>query len=97
MADEGTFRLNEPDRFVWRHWEGELVFFDEHSGDTRLLSGWAGPVLELIAERQPIDTEALRRDLASLAGLPDDESLRERVQEAIDMLRGFGMVSDGAP
>lgn len=96
MGEKPLLRLENPDRFSWRHWDGEFVFFDELSGDTRLIYGCAGAVLELIAEKQPVDVEAISVELAAAANVPIDDKLRERVQEAVDTLRGFVLIGDAA-
>jgi hypothetical protein len=92
MAEARCLRLEDQDRFVWRHWDGELIFFDDESGETRLLSGWAGAVLDLIAERQPIGIEALENELAAATDSADDTGHRERIREAVDMLRDNGLI-----
>lgn len=96
MGGKPLLRLESPDRFSWRHWDGEFVFFDELSGETRLIHGWAGAVLEVIAERQPIDIERIGIELAAEADLPLDDNLRERIREAVDTLRGFVLIGDVA-
>jgi PqqD family protein of HPr-rel-A system len=96
MGEKPLLRLESPDRFAWRHWDGEFVFFDELSGETRLLHGWAGAVLELIAERQPIDIERIGTELATTANLPLDDDLRDRIREAVDTLRNFVLIGDAA-
>ncbi|GGF10879.1 hypothetical protein GCM10011611_15610 [Aliidongia dinghuensis] len=96
MGEKPLLRLESPDRFSWRHWDGEFVFFDELSGETRLLHGWAGAVFELIAERQPIDMERLTNELAAAANLPLDDDLRMAVREAVDTLKSFVLIGDAA-
>ncbi len=90
-------RLADPDRFSWRHWDGELLFFDDLSGETRLLGGCAGMVLELIAEGQPVTLGALQAALAAAVDLPLDQALRDRVRDAADALRRYGLIGDAAP
>jgi hypothetical protein len=91
--------LNIPDqeRFVWRHWGSDLLLYDEHSGETRLVSGWTGAVLALVQEHQPIDAEKLLAELSTVADQPDGDELRERIREAVDMLIGYEVVCDTLP
>jgi predicted transcriptional regulator len=72
MAEARCLRLENQDRFVWRH--------------------WAGAVLDLIAERQPIGIEALENELAAATDSADDTGHRERIREAVDMLRDNGLI-----
>ena len=96
MDEAACLRLENQDRFVWRHWNGELIFFDDKSGETRLLSGWAGAVLEVIAEMQPVAVAVLERELAAAADVTDDRNLRQRIREAVDMLRDNGLIGCAA-
>lgn len=92
-----VLRLADPDRFSWRHWDGELLFFDDLSGETRLLGGCAGIVLELIAERQPIELETLEATLAAMAETQIDDVLRHQVRQAAETLYRYGLIDDTGP
>jgi PqqD family protein of HPr-rel-A system len=96
MTDACLLRLKSPDRYAWRHWDGELVFFDELSGDTRLIQGWSGAVLDLIAKRQPIGVESIERELASAMAIPQDDAFHAVIQGAVTTLRNYRLIDDTA-
>jgi PqqD family protein of HPr-rel-A system len=92
-SGDGLLRVGDPDRFAWRHWDGELVFFDDLSGETRLIHGWAGIILERIAAGQPVSMATIESELAAAADLPR-EKCRDGIRDAIDTLRGYGLICD---
>jgi PqqD family protein of HPr-rel-A system len=69
-----------------RRWGDDLVVFDGESGDTHLLSGLSGRILEALI-RAPGSTEELDAALAGMRGNRDGELSSEQVARALADLR----------
>lgn len=65
--------------------ESTVVYFDSHSGDTHLLSDFAGYIMQNLT-RQPMTTEELVSELAPSFEPDDVSDLSELVISVLDEL-----------
>ena len=96
----GRVVLSPSDRFAWRFWDESVVFYDEWSGETVLLSGAVSYVFERVVatkESGGCDISALQQELANLLEQPVDDRICAGVSAAVSRLREFDLVQLETP
>jgi PqqD family protein of HPr-rel-A system len=87
--DDVRWRVMRPERLRLRRWGEHVVVYDDRSGDTHLLEGTAGRVLERLASGV-----AGRDELLALAGgapsQHDEEQRVRRMVQLADVLQRLG-------
>jgi PqqD family protein of HPr-rel-A system len=87
--DDARWRVMRPERLRLRRWGDHVVVYDDRSGDTHLLEGAAGRVLERLASGA-----AGRDELLALAGAaPSQHGEEQRVRRMVqlaDVLQRLG-------
>lgn len=82
-----------PERVTaWREWAGEMVVYDDVSGDTLKLD----PMMTLIVDRlkqAPARPAELVAHLAELLEVDNDPKLRQLTQLGLDRLAASGLVA----
>ncbi len=81
-------------RFSWRHWDGELVLYDDLSGVTRLIEGPVGTILEILTEIAPTTRSGLGRHIEAVLDVPMDVDHQNMVNDALRTLIDYGLVVD---
>lgn len=76
---------------AYREWDGEVVLFNDLSGNTHLLEGAALDVLHAL-HAQPDDTAALAQRLASQFDLDDGADLPSVISDLITALSRLDLV-----
>jgi PqqD family protein of HPr-rel-A system len=76
---------------AFREWDGEVVLFNDLSGNTHLLEGAALDVLHAL-QAQPADTAALAQRLAPHFDLDDDADLPAVLSDLIASLARLDLV-----
>ena len=71
--------------------EGLVVYFNQGSGSTHLVTEIAAFILQLLAER-PFSTDELLQRMASEAGDITEQELRETVQELLEDLQASELI-----
>lgn len=86
-------RLTIPDAsaVVWRRWDDELVVFNRVSGDTHLLSGPAGRILEMLLHA-PHSIGDVKSTLASSGQQQDVLLSNGEIEQALGDLRRLGLL-----
>ena len=76
---------------LWRHWDYDVVVFDERSGATHLLNPFSATVLSLLQE--PSTINLLARRTAELMSIPCDEELLSGIDRALGEFSKLGLVA----
>lgn len=76
---------------AFREWDGEVVLFNDLSGDTHLLEGAALDVLHAL-QAQPADSATLARRLAPHFDLDDGADLPAVIADLITSLTRLDLV-----
>ena len=84
-----------PQRLRLRRWAGEVVLYDDRSGDTHLLDDLAGRVLERLMGATAGERELL--DLAASQEAPSQEHRAARVYDVLERLRRMGVAKPSLP
>jgi PqqD family protein of HPr-rel-A system len=79
-----TWRIHPEGRLFDAH-ESTVVYFDAHSGDTHLLSDFAGYVMQQLGE-QPLTTEELVKQIAPSIDPDEIPDLEEMVSGVLEEL-----------
>jgi hypothetical protein len=81
----------------WRHWDGELAIYDGLSGETVVLTGIAGMVLELLVELGPVRRSTLEAELAHILDSPLNEEYKWLLQKGLESLRDASLIHTDRP
>lgn len=80
----------------WREWEGELVVFNDLTGNTHLLNPLAGLVLRRLAESGAARSVAeLTDSIGQSEAIEPDSALIEAVEVVLVDLERFGLAARG--
>ena len=91
-----TWRLVPADSLCWREWAGELVVFNDLSGNTHLLNPLAGLVLMRLAESRAMFSAAeLTESIGQSEAMGPDIALIEAVEAVLTDLERFGLAARG--
>ncbi len=71
---EGRWRVASPAALSWRSWAGEIVVYDDGSGDTHYLEPLAAEVFERLLEA-PADVDELADRVTSSLAIDRDDGL----------------------
>jgi PqqD family protein of HPr-rel-A system len=85
------WRVVPGQRLAFREWDGEVVLFNDLSGNTHLLEGAALDVLHALHD-QPGDSAALAQRLAPRFDLDDDADLPAIISDLIAALARLDLV-----
>ena len=92
-----TFRQNwratDNDSLHLKTWDDETVVYDEFSGDTHLLSSFAGEILSRLCQlRDPISAETIAYQLALELAIDRDASFDLALSTCLEEFQRLGMV-----
>lgn len=96
MADippshEVRWRIAHAHVTSWREWEGEMVIYDDQSGDTLKLDVIMSVVFNLL-KSSPATSVELAEQLANMLDLENDPKLFQLTELALHRLVGSGVV-----
>ena len=92
----GPWKVASPTALSWRSWAGEIVVYDDGSGDTHYLEPLAAEVFERLLEA-PADLDELGDRVARSLAVDRDDRLGEAIDAAVDKLRVCGLIAQRAP
>jgi PqqD family protein of HPr-rel-A system len=86
----GAWRLAEQQSLSLKEWDGDIVVYNDASGDTHLIEGVAAAVFDILVDA-PASDEHLVKQIAAVSGEPR-EAIERAVGEAINGLRLKGVI-----
>ena len=82
------------DMVCWREWEGELVVFNDLTGNTHLLNPLAGLVLRRLAESDVARSVAeLTESIGQREAIEPDSALVEAIEAVLIDFERFGLAA----
>jgi len=87
-----SFRLAEDIGLAWQSWEGEIIVFNEASGDTHRLDLVASATFEALLE-MPGNADHLTRRVAEDLGTEPSAELSAAVLAALGTFRQLGLLA----
>ena len=79
--------------FHKKSWQGEVVVFDDASGDTLRLDILATEILFMLyASKDSLGEAAVTAGIADLLGEEPSEALTKRVQQSLSNLKNLGLI-----
>jgi len=76
---------------LWRAWEGEIVLYNDASGDTHHLDPLAAEIFEILLER-PAGVEELAELAAQALGVEITTDMRDTVAGIVTRFQGHGLI-----
>ena len=88
----GLWRVASPAALSWRSWAGEIVVYDDGSGDTHYLEPLAAEVFERLLDA-PADLDELAARVAQSLAVDRDDELAQAIGAVVDKFRACGLVA----
>ncbi len=88
----GRWRVASPAALSWRSWAGEIVVYDDGSGDTHYLEPLAAEVFERLLDA-PADLDELAARVAQSLAVDRDDELAQAIGAVVDKFRACGLVA----
>jgi len=88
----GRWRVASPAALSWRSWAGEIVVYDDGSGDTHYLEPLAAEVFERLLDA-PADLDELAARVAQSLAVDRDDELAQAIGAVVDQFRACGLVA----
>jgi PqqD family protein of HPr-rel-A system len=86
------WRLVPADSLCWREWDGEIVVFNDLTGNTHLLNPLAGLVwTRLVESRAMFSAAELTESIGQSEAIEQDVALIEAIGEVLDDLERLGL------
>jgi PqqD family protein of HPr-rel-A system len=85
------WRIAAPAQLSWRSWEGEIVLYNDRSGNTHHLEAVAAEAFEALLAAPADQTELAGRVAASLE-IPVDGELLDVIGSIVKRLRTFDLI-----
>lgn len=86
------WRLVPADSLCWREWDGEIIVFNDLTGNTHLLNPLAGLVLTRFVESRAMFSAAdLTESIGQSEAVEQDVALIEAIGEVLDDLERLGI------
>jgi len=96
MLNNGSYsrwRVSGIREFHKKSWQGEVVVFDDASGDTLRLDILTTEILFMLyASKDSLDEAAVTAGIADLLGEEPSEILVKRVQQSLSNLKNLGLI-----
>ena len=88
---DALWQSDEQPEVSWRCWDGEIVIYDDRSGDTMKLDIIMSEIFRLVLQR-PATGSAITSHLAATFDLPADARLRRITDRALRRLREAALI-----
>lgn len=86
-----VWQLVRQPELLWRAWEGEIVVYNDASGDTHHLDPLAAEAFEAFLEA-PIDTAGLTSRIAESLGVEKTTELGDALTKIVERFHSFGLI-----
>lgn len=88
---QGLWQVGDQHAENWRSWDGEIVLYDDCSGDTMKLDIIMSEIFRFMLQR-PVTVPAITDHLAETFDLAADEQLRRITGRALHRLREAALI-----
>jgi PqqD family protein of HPr-rel-A system len=85
------WRVVRESPLLWRAWEGEIVVYNDASGDTDHLDPLAAEIFETLLEA-PANNDELTDRIAQALGVEKTTDLRDTVASVVIRFHGHGLI-----
>jgi PqqD family protein of HPr-rel-A system len=85
------WRIAGPQQISWRSWDGEIVLYNDRSGNTHHLEAVAAEAFEALLSA-PADRTELARRVATSLEIPVNSELLDVIGSIVQRLRKFDLI-----
>ena len=90
-SQQDTWQISRQHAGTWRSWDGEIVIYDDMSGDTMKLDIIMSEIFRFMLQ-MPATQAEITHHLASALDLKVDEQLRHLTATALHRLHGAALI-----